>query len=305
MNKRILLILWLLLSVMIVIAYVFSGNPDSNILLQVRIPRMLLTLFTGMALAGIGSIYQLMLANPLAEPYILGISSGSAFGSILMGISGLILLMPLGGFIGAGLTMLVVWKMAHQNGRFDKSRLLIAGVITGMFFAAGISLLMYLNLQDTALIMGTLMGNLGRVFSQAEWYYFLALSGLSLLILAFLYFKSSALDILGSGDLYASSLGIDVNRLRRQIFVLSSIVIGICVSFAGIIGFTGLIIPHLVRFIVPSGQKKIYLLSLWSGGVFLLACDLCAKHILAIELPVGVITAFIGCPVFVLLLKRS
>ncbi len=305
MKRQALFLLWLLLSVAIVMLYLGLGTPDGNILLQVRLPRLVLTLFAGMVLAGIGSIYQLMLANPLAEPYILGISSGSALGSILAGLSGFILLMPLGGFLGAGLTMLLVWHLAHQNGRFDKSRLLIAGVIAGMFFAACISLLMYLHQQDTALILGTLMGNLGRIFGQGEWYFFLFLVGLSLAILAYLFYCSHAIEIMGTGDLYASSLGIDVVQLRRRIFILSSIVIGICVSYAGIIGFTGLIVPHLVRFIFPSGQKKIYLVSLWSGGVFLLACDLLAKHLLTLELPVGVITAFIGCPVFVLLLRKS
>ncbi len=306
MKKILILILWLLIGVGIIIAYLTLGKPDTNIITQVRIPRLLLTLFTGMALAGIGSIYQLMLANPLAEPYILGISSGSAFGSILLGISGLIILMPVGGFIGAGFTMLLVWKLAHQKGRFDKSRLLIAGVIAGMFFSAGISLIMYLHQQDTALILGTLMGNLGHIFTKGEWTSFLILMGLSLIILIYLFFQSTAIDILSCGDLYAASLGINVLSLRRKIFILTSIVIGISVSYAGIIGFVGLIIPHIVRFFIPSGQKKIYLLSLWSGGIFLLACDLLAKHILSMELPVGIITAFIGCPFFMwLLLKKQ
>lgn len=305
MKRHALLLTWLLFSIAVVFLYLSMGSPDGNILVQVRLPRLILTLFTGMVLAGIGSIYQLMLGNPLAEPYILGISSGSALGSILAGLSGFILLMPLGGFFGAGLTMLLVWRLAHQRGHFDKSRLLIAGVIAGMFFAAGISLLMYLHQQDTALILGTLMGNLGRIFGQTEWYFFLVLVGISLLIMAYLYYCSHAIEIMGTGDLYAGSLGIDVVSLRRRIFILSSIVIGICVSYAGIIGFTGLIVPHLVRFIFPSGQKKIYLVSLWSGGVFLLACDLLARHLLVMELPVGVITAFIGCPVFVLLLRKA
>lgn len=306
MKKRIILILWFLIGLGIISAYLTIGKPDANIISQVRIPRLLLTLFTGMALAGIGSIYQLMLANPLAEPYILGISSGSALGSIILGISGFIMLMPLGGFIGACFTMLLVWKLAHQKGRFDKSRLLIAGVIVGMFFAAGISLIMYLHQQDTALILGTLMGNLGHIFTQREWYSFLILFAISLVILIYLFFQSTAIDILSSGDLYAASLGINTFALRRMIFISTSIVIGICVSYAGIIGFVGLIIPHIVRFFIPSGQKKIYLLSLWSGGIFLLVCDLLALHLLEMELPVGIITSFIGCPFFMwLLLKKG
>ncbi|GAB1469031.1 iron ABC transporter permease [Candidatus Cloacimonadota bacterium] len=305
MRNKITLALWLIFSITIVFIYLNIGSPSANIISQVRVPRLLLTLFTGMALAGIGSIYQLMLANPLAEPYILGISSGSAFGSILAGVSGFIILMPLGGFVGAGLTMLLVWKLAHQKGRFDKSRLLISGVIAGMFFAAGISLLMYLHLQDTALILGTLMGNLGRIFSSGEWLTFSILLAVSLLILAYLYFKSTAIDILSNGDIYAGSLGINVLKLRREVFLLSSIVIGICVAYAGIIGFVGLIIPHVVRFFIPSGQRRIYLFSLWAGAIFLLVCDMAAKHLLAIELPVGVITAFLGCPFFMWLLLRK
>lgn len=266
---------------------------------------MLLTLFTGMALAGIGSIYQQMLANPLAEPYILGISSGSAFGSILAGVSGFVLLMPLGGFVGAAGTMLLVWSLAIKRGSFDRSRLLIAGIIAGMFFASGISLLMYLHLKDTALILGTLMGNLGRIFSIGEWRIFVGLMSVSLLIMVYFYFKCTAIEILGSGDIYAGSLGINVQKLRRNIFLLSSVVIGISVAFAGIIGFVGLIVPHVVRFFVPSGQRQIYLLSLWVGGIFLLACDMLAKNLLSIELPVGVITAFIGCPFFMVLLLKK
>ncbi|HPB19017.1 MAG TPA: iron ABC transporter permease [Candidatus Cloacimonas sp.] len=305
MKKKVIFILWLLIGLGVIAVYLTVGEPNKNIIIQVRIPRLLLTLFTGMALAGIGSIYQLMLANPLAEPYILGISSGSAFGSILLGISGLVVLMPLGGFIGACFTMLLVWKLAHQKGRFDKSRLLIAGVIAGMFFSAGISLIMYLYQKDTALILATLMGNLGHIFTHREWVFFLVLLVVSLAILSYLFFKSTAIDILSGGDLYAASLGINVLALRRQIFILTSIVIGISVSYAGIIGFVGLIIPHIVRFFVPSGQKKIYLLSLLSGGIFLLACDLVAKQLLAIELPVGIITAFIGCPFFMWLLLKK
>ena len=305
MKRFLLSTLLCMFSLAIVLLYLFYGQPDANIITQVRIPRLILTLVTGMTLAGIGSVYQLMLANPLAEPYILGISSGAAFGSIVAGLMGFLVLMPLGGFAGASLTMLIVWRLAQHHGRFDKGRLLIAGVITAMFFAAGISLIMYLNLEDTALIMGTLMGNLGRIFSIQEWYVFLGLVLLSLVLLGYLFFKSHDLEVLSCGDEYAASLGIEVQRLRTLVFVISSVVIGICVSYAGIIGFVGLITPHVVRFFIPSSQKKIYVVSLILGGVFLLLCDLLAKHLLAIELPVGIITSFIGCPFFMWLLLKK
>ncbi len=286
----------------IIALYLFLGYPDMNIVAQVRIPRLILTLFTGMTLAGIGSIYQLMLANPLAEPYILGISGGSAFGAILFGISGAIALMPLGGFLGAGLTLIIVWTLAQKQGKFDRTRLLISGVIAGMFFGSAISLVMYLDHQDSLLILGTLMGNLGRIFGRTEWYLFLGLAAASLYLLYILYRRSVTLEVISGGDHYASSVGIDVARTRREIFIITSILIGVVVSYAGIIGFVGLIIPHIVRFFVPSGQKRIFLLSMWTGAIFLLFSDLLAKNLTTIELPVGVITAAIGCPFFMWLL---
>ena len=289
----------------VVAVYLFSGSPDANVIVNIRLPRLILTLYTGMVLAAVGSVYQLMLANPLAEPYILGVSSGSAFGAIFTGVLGLTLLMPVGGFLGAGITLLVVWSLARRKGSFDRSRLLIAGVIAGMFFSAGISLLMYLFQKDSMVILGTLMGNLGHVFTFREWNFFLGLLAISLLLMIWLYFKSTALDILSGGDIYAGSVGIDVPALRKKVFIVSSLLIGITVSFAGIIGFVGLIIPHIVRFFIPSGQKRIYLYSLLSGGVFLLLCDLIAKNIAVIELPVGVITAAVGCPFFMWLMLRK
>ena len=294
-----------IISLGVIFLYLFAMSGNSNIIYNLRLPRLVLTLMTGMVLGGIGSVYQLMLANPLAEPYILGISSGSAFGSILLGVLGFTILMPLGGFAGALLTMILVWSLANKRGSFDKSRLLIAGIVVGMFFSAGISLIMYLFHRDSLIILGTLMGNLGRIFSIVEWRVYLALAALSIVVMIRLYRRSLILDIMSGGDVYAGSVGIDVNCIRREIFVLSSLLIGICVAYAGIIGFVGLIIPHIVRHFIPNGQKRIFLYSLWSGGVFLLCCDFVAKHITTLELPVGVITAAVGCPFFMWLLLRK
>ena len=304
--KTLRLILLVVAAIAIGIIYLTWGSPSHLILTQVRLPRLLLTVLTGTILGGVGSVYQLMLSNPLAEPYILGISSGSAFGSILMGVLGLSLLMPLGGFVGAMLTMFIVWGLAGRKGSFDRSRLLIGGVITGMFFGAGISLLMYLFLKDTVVILGTLMGNLGHIFSVTEYRIFLGLGALSLVLLFWLYSQSSTLDIMSGSDLYAGSVGIKVSKLRKRVFVLSSVLIGITVAFAGIIGFVGLIVPHIARFYVGPSQKKVYPLSLFIGAFFLLACDFIAQNITLLELPVGVITSAIGCPFFMwLMLKKS
>jgi iron complex transport system permease protein len=303
-KKSLILALIILGSIALILLYLAWGNPSSNIIWQVRIPRLVLTMLTGMSLAGIGSVYQLMLANPLAEPYVLGISSGAAFGSILFASLGLLILMPLGGFLGALLTMLLVWRLAQKGGSFDRGRLIIAGVIVGMFFSSGISLMMYLRREDTVLILSTLMGNLGRIFSYGEYRFFVMLSAVIVVLLIWLYLKSRALDIMSSGDLYAASVGIDVHRLRQQIFVISSLIIGIIVSYAGIIGFVGLITPHIMRLLGFSNQKRIFPGSLFFGASFLLVADFLAKNLSGIELPVGVITAAIGCPFFIYLLLR-
>ncbi|HQB97311.1 MAG: iron ABC transporter permease [Candidatus Cloacimonadaceae bacterium] len=305
MKRHLFLILMLMVGLGLMALYLFWQNPGPYIIWQVRVPRLILTLVSGMSLAAIGSVYQLMLGNPLAEPYILGVSSGSAFGSILFASLGMIILMPLGGFIGAIITMLLVWRLAQKRGSFDPQRLIIAGVIVGMFFSSAISLMMYLNRQDTVLILGTLMGNLGRIFSYTEYRVFLALSSLVIGLLGWIYLKSRALDILSSSDLYAASVGIEVERLRRQLFFASSLIVGIVVSYAGIIGFVGLITPHIMRLMGYKNQKQIFPMGAIFGASFLLVADFFAKNLSGIELPVGVITAAIGCPFFIYLLLRK
>jgi len=266
----------------------------------------MLTLLCGMTLAGIGSVYQIMLNNPLAEPYILGISSGAALGSIVAGLLGFVVLMPLFGFIGALFTMILVWFIANFRNHNEPNRLLFSGIITGMFIASCISLLLYLFHKDTAMILQVLMGNTGHVFDNREWNYFLFAFGISLVFLFYLYTLSTQLNILTSGDEVAHSMGINVKRLRQKIFVVSSVLIGICVAYAGIIGFVGLIVPQLVRMLVGSNQKKVFIFSVVCGAVFLLLCDFLAMHLTVIELPVGIITSFLGCPLFVyiLLIKK-
>ncbi len=305
MKKSFFLLSLLLFGIIAGYFYLTFGAADKNIILNIRLPRLILTLFTGITLAGIGSVYQMMLNNPLAEPYILGVSSGAALGAVLAGLAGLFILMPLFGFAGAMITMLIVWALAQKKGQFDKTRLLLSGIIAGMFLAACISLIMYLFQKDTMMILGTLMGNLGHIFALVEYRFFLSLIVLSLIVLYMIYKDSLTLDIMSSGDLYAGSVGINVHRIRRRLFVFCSLLTGIAVAYAGIIGFVGLIIPHIIRLVLGTSQRRVYPYSLLAGGIFLLCCDFVAMHLTALELPVGVITAFIGCPFFVWLLLRK
>lgn len=299
------LVLFLVLFSAVTIFYFRIGDPTAHIIVSLRIPRYLLTVLTGFILAGVGHGFQVMLDNPLAEPYILGISSGAAFGSIVASISGFFILMPLFGFSGAFLTMILVWHFAHLGGEFSRTKLLLSGIIVGMFFSAAISLLMYLNLQEISNIINILMGNLGRIFSRSEWNYFLFISGISFILMLYLFYISQKLQMLTTGDLVATSLGIDVAKLRKQFFIIASLLTAVTVSFAGIIGFIGLVVPHTVRLISGGNKKNVMLLSAAVGALLLMICDMIARNISKIELPVGIITAFLGCPFFIFLLAKK
>jgi cobalamin transport system permease protein len=304
-RTKLLILFFIILFLGLIYFYFRIGNPGIHIIQSVRIPRLLLTFLTGFILAGVGHTFQVMLDNPLAEPYILGISSGAAFGSILAAITGLFILMPIFGFAGALITMFIVWNLAHLGGYFNRTKLLLSGIIVGMFFSAVISLLMYLNMQEIGNIINILMGNLGRIFSHKEWNYFLIIFGISIVLMIYLFLLSHKLSILTTGDLVATSLGIDVKKLRRKIFVISSILTGVTVAYAGIIGFVGLVVPHLVRMLAEGNKRFVMIVSAFAGAFLLIICDLIAKHIAPIELPVGVITAFIGCPFFIFIMAKK
>ncbi len=304
-NKWILFLLFSLFSILLVYIYLSINEPSSHIIFAVRLPRLLLAFLVGFVLSGVGYSFQIMLNNPLAEPYILGISSGAAFGSILASVLGLYIFMPVFGFTGAIIALTIVWFLAHLSGFFNSTKLLLSGIIVGMFFSALISLLMYLNQQDIGNIINVLMGNLGHIFSRREWYYFLIVFGISILLMLYMFLLSRKLMILTTGDVIAGSLGIDVKKLRRKIFIISSLLTGVTVAYAGIIGFIGLIVPHIVRMISGGNKQTGIIYSALFGAALLILCDFIAMHITVIEIPVGVITAFLGCPFFLFIMAKS
>ncbi len=307
MKNKILKIFIFVGFIFVIFAYLKYDNAGNNAMIfyKIRIPRLILALTTGMILASIGNVYQYLLNNPLAEPYILGISSGAALGSTIASITGYFLLMPIFGFVGALITMFAVWALAHVSGYFDKTKLLLSGIIIGMFNSSVLSLLMYLNQKDIGSIFNILMGNLGRIFSRNEWYIFLGVTFLNIILLIYLYFESSKLDALSTGDVSAFSLGIDIKKLRIKIFIITSLMIGLTVSFTGIIGFIGLIIPHMARMIFGNGIRKTFLFSLLLGGMILLICDFISMHLTIIEIPIGVVTSFLGSPFFIYIMIKN
>jgi iron complex transport system permease protein len=286
--------------------YLLLDGYSADIIIGIRLPRYLLVILCGMTLASVGSVYQIMLNNPLAEPYILGISSGAALGSVIGGLVGSFVLIPVFGFVGALATMCLVWFIASYRGSLDRNRLLFTGIIVGMFIASLISFLLYISRDNTQQILNVLMGNVDRIFDVREWNYFLVAFVVSLGLIAYLWTLSNQLNLLTSGDEVAHSMGVNVRTLRRRIFIVSSLLIGICVSYAGIIGFVGLIVPQIVRMFFGADQRKVFLYSIIGGTSFLLFCDFIALHVIRLFdiwiLPVGIITSFIGCPLFVYVL---
>ncbi len=305
-------IVFLISSIAMIALYLGYDVADSSAILNFRLPRLLLAFLTGFVLSGVGSTYQAMLNNPLAEPYTLGTSAGAALGSTIGVILNLWWFVPLFGFLGALVSMLAVWILARSGGFLDKTRLLLSGIVSGMFFTAVISLLMYLNQQKLGSIINILLGNLEPVFTQSEWQFFIGVAGVSFILMFYLFAHANHLAAMTSGDLVASSLGVDVKKVRIRLFVVSSILIGIVVSYAGIIGFIGLIVPHITRMLFGVNQRRNMITSAFLGAVLLIFCDFIAKHVgkliysgVAIEIPVGVITAFFGAPFFLWIMMRK
>ena len=315
MNKKLaILIGFIALIVVVFISLQIGGSSinlfsltesSRNILFNIRIPRIVLGIIAGLVLASSGGVLQGMLHNPLADPYLLGISSGAALGSIIGLLLKKIYLMPLFGFLGALLTMILVWQIAQKQRHIDKTKLILAGVEVNMFFSAIIAFLMSVFHKDLAQIFSILMGNLGFIFSQSTSFLLWTIAGLSILGVIILYFFSVKLNILSVGDYSAETLGVNVYKTRKFLFILTSFLVGIIVSFVGIIGFVGLIIPHIARILIGSDNRYMLPLSALLGASFLVLCDTIARSVMVIEIPVGVVTALFGAPFFVYLLKRK
>lgn len=290
-------------------AFMGSGNPTHRrILLEIRLPRAVLGLLVGGGLALAGSVFQALLRNPLAEPYILGISGGSAAGAVLVLSLGLVTLssalLPAAAFGGALLAILLVFRVAASADRgMDVRVLLLAGVVVGSFFTAVIALILSLSKAQTVRsavlwMMGSLAG--------AGWGSVAVVAAYTLPSALVLMALARALNLMSVGEETASYLGTDVEGVKRIAYGVASLITAAGVAFVGIIGFVGLIVPHTLRLVVGSDQRILLPLSFLAGAAFLTLADLGARLILdPTEIPIGVITAFLGVPLFLVLLRRS
>jgi iron complex transport system permease protein len=280
-------------------------DMEKTILFSIRLPRIIFAGFVGAALASAGVIFQGLLRNPLADPYILGISGGSAVGAIIAIMTGLSAL-PFGApalsFLGALLTISLVYGIARTNKEVKSNTLLLAGVIVNAFFSAIIMFLVSMSsLSQMHNIVFWLMGDMSLVAGED-----LPAIGLFLVVgTIVMYVYTRQLNLIVSGEETALQLGVEVEKTKKILFLAASLVTGAAVSISGIIGFVGLIIPHLMRMLLGSDHRMLLPASFLFGASFLILADTIARTVMApAELPVGVITALCGAPFFIYLLRR-
>jgi iron complex transport system permease protein len=297
-------------------------QPDAfQQILSSRIERTLTAALVGAALAASGVAFQALLRNPLADPYILGVSGGASLGvilaTVLLPVSWLTLTIPalgvtlsaagLAGFVMALVTVGAVYLIAQRRGRLDPYRLILTGVIVNAFFGAAIMLTAALagdRLRNE--IIYWLMGGLGSL--RARWGELAVAAVVILAGLGVFVYQAAGFNLLSFGEDVASSLGLQVERRRRSAFVVASLLAGVSVSLAGPIGFVGLIVPHLLRLIFGSDHRLLVPLSIFGGAIFLMIGDRLVQLVpydVVGGLPVGVVTALCGVPFFILLMRRS
>lgn len=284
--------------------------PDAQIFFQVRLPRLMLAVLVGASLACSGSVLQVLLRNPLAEPYILGISSGAGLGVMVAVLAGFqwsgwgLTAQSVFAFAGAIGTSALVWRLGRFVGRTAGPGLLLAGVVVNVFFSAVILLLT--SVARTGQVQTTLFWLMGFLSSYTEpkvWMVAVGLTGIGFVILLYL---SPQLNILSLGTAEARSLGVNPERLFPVAFAASALMTSAAVSLSGLVGFVGLIVPHTVRLLFGADHRRLLPMSAFFGAVFLVVSDTLARVLIRqVQLPVGVITALAGGPFFLYLLVRQ
>ncbi|HSB44942.1 MAG TPA: iron ABC transporter permease [Nitrospira sp.] len=287
-----------------------SGSPSLRtseiIMVQIRFPRVLMGFLVGASLAAVGVTLQALLRNPLADPYVLGVSSGSALGvslAILFGIGSAVMLLPLlpiFGFAGGLLALLLIYRLAQSKGRLPIHSLLLAGVILNAILTAFIMFITsIMEPNRSAGLMAWLMGSL-----TAPGYPALGVFSMYVvLVLAILMHKAQLLNVLTLGEETARSLGVETEGVKKQLFALTALLTGAIVSVSGMIGFVGMVVPHAVRLLIGSDHRLLLPASALVGGMFLAVADTLARTIMApAEIPVGIVTALAGGPFFLYLL---
>ncbi|MBV4460555.1 iron ABC transporter permease [Pseudomonas sp. COR58] len=287
------------------------GVPDwsagqVHIVWLIRVPRMLLGALVGAGLALIGAVLQAVTRNPLADPHLLGVTSGATLGAVIVvlhvgEIAGLLTL-PAAAFIGALLSMLTVLAIANRHGRLDSDRLLLCGVAVSFVMMAVANLLLFMgDHRASSAVMFWMLGGLGL----ARWE-LLAVPALSVLLgLILLIGMARPLNALMAGEQTAVTLGLNARSVRLRVFVIASLMTGVLVSISGSIGFVGLMVPHIARRLIGAEHRRLLPVCVLLGSVFLVWVDVAARTLIAPEdLPIGVATAALGGLFFIGLMRR-
>lgn len=271
---------------------------------EVRLPRILTAAIVGGGLAVAGAVYQGILLNPLADPYTLGVSAGAAFGAslaLLLDIHFLgIYSLPLCAFLGAGLSLAVVIYLSASGGGLSSNNLILSGIIVAAILSAGISFLKYVADEQVGVIIFWLMGS----FASRTWTdVVLTLCCVGLGLAVFVYFARD-LNLMAMGERAAGSLGVNTRRVTLVLIVTASLVSAVCVSVSGIIGFVGLLVPHMMRTLTGPDNRRLIPVTLLAGAILLLCADTTTRALLPTEIPIGVLTALIGGPFFCYVFRK-
>jgi len=291
--------------------FVDAGSIDPRsfaIISQIRLPRIFVAIFVGIALASAGVIFQGIFRNPMADPYIIGVSAGASFGATigLLFTTGIRLLniscTSIFAFLGAIAVTFLVYNISRIRNKTSVLTLLLAGVALSALLSALNSFILIFRAHDLAKVIFWLMGGL----TAATWQQFFVIAPIIIILLAISSFYMRDLNIISLGDERASQIGVQTERTKKILLILASLIAAAAVSVSGIIGFVGLITPHILRLIVGPDHKILYPTSAIAGGIVLLASDTLARTILTPrEIPVGIITSIVGVPFFLYLLIRS
>jgi iron complex transport system permease protein len=275
------------------------------IVFDLRLPRIVLGMLVGGALSVSGTGFQALLRNPLADPYVLGVSSGGAVGAIIALIVApqIPLVTPLAAFLGAIATIAAVYFLGRRSGQLDSTTLLLAGIISASFLSAVISFLVTtLAGRDLRGIVFWLMGDLSTPLTESlHWVLFVGL----ILGVGAIYTTAADLNVITAGEREAVHLGVDVTRVKLVVYVSASLLTGLAVSVSGAIGYVGLLVPHAMRMLFGSDYRVLIPTSLIGGAIAVVAADTLARTVMKpTELPVGAVTAILGAPFFIYLLRR-
>lgn len=283
----------------------WGEDPRFVIINTLRIPRILVAAITGGILSLSGVVFQGILFNPLADAYILGVASGAAFGAALAIVLGVGFLgeftVSFVAFIFALLSLYFVIALSQKKGKINSSSLVLAGVIVSSFFSAGVSFLQFLKGDGVQGIVFWIMGS----FAAKTWKDFMVIAPISLISSGIIYYYRKELNLISLGDRIALSSGVDVKKTKKILLLNGALLASVAVSISGVIGFVGLMVPHLVRTVVGSDNSKVIPLSIIYGALLTTVADNLVRIYFPGELPIGIIMAVLGTPFFIVVFRKK